>query len=57
MRKVIHTRHVLAINDLSVSTIYIKDKLGLDLGFTAPRWEFLSFGEFKLMLGVCAEAL
>lgn len=56
-RKVIHTRHVLAVKDLSTSAAYFKDKLGFDLDFTAPGWEFLSFGEFKVMLGECPDAL
>ena len=56
-RRVVHTRHVLAVKDLSVSAEYFKAKLGFDLDFTAPGWEFLSFGDFKLMLGECSDAL
>ena len=54
---VIHTRHVLAVKDLAVSAAYFKDKLGFDLDFTAPGWEFLSFGIFKVMLGECSDAM
>ena len=55
-RKVVHTRHVLAVKDLTVSAGYFKGKLGFDLDFTAPGWEFLSFGDFKVMLGECSDA-
>lgn len=56
-RKVIHTRHVLAVKDLAVSAAYFVDKLGFDRDFTAPGWEFLSFGIFKVMLGECSDAM
>lgn len=56
-RKVVHTRHVLAVKDLAVSAAYFKNALGFDLDFTAPGWEFLSFGEFKVMLGECADEM
>lgn len=56
-RKVIRTRHVLAVKDLKVEADYYKDKLGFDLDFTAPGWEFLSFGDFKVMLGECADEM
>ncbi len=56
-RRVIHTRHVLAVKDLSVSAAYYVDRLGFDRDFTAPGWEFLSFGDFKVMLGECSDAL
>ena len=55
-RKVIHTRHVLAVKDLGVETDYYIEKLGFDRDFTVPGWEFLSFGDFKVMLGECADA-
>ncbi|HLA95345.1 MAG TPA: hypothetical protein VK612_06470 [Pyrinomonadaceae bacterium] len=57
IRKVVHTRHVLAVKDLSVSAAYFIDKLGFDLDFTVPGWEFLSFGDFKVMLGECPDAM
>ncbi|HEX2640809.1 MAG TPA: VOC family protein [Pyrinomonadaceae bacterium] len=56
-RKVVHTRHVLAVKDLAVSAEYFVDKLGFDRDFTAPGWEFLSFGIFKVMLGECTDAM
>ena len=54
-RKVVHTRHVLAVKDLKIESEYYLDKLGFVRDFTAPGWEFLSFGEFKVMLGECAD--
>ena len=56
-RKVIRTRHVLAVKDLAIEAAYYKDNLGFDLDFTAPGWEFLSFGNFKVMLGECADEM
>ena len=56
-RKVVRTRHVLAVKDLDVEASYYKDKLGFELDFTAPGWEFLSFGNFKVMLGECADEM
>jgi uncharacterized glyoxalase superfamily protein PhnB len=56
-RRVIHTRHVLAVKDLAVEAAYYLDKLGFTRDFTAPGWEFLSFGDFKLMLGECADEM
>ncbi|MEJ7622643.1 MAG: VOC family protein [Pyrinomonadaceae bacterium] len=55
-RKIVHTRHVLAVKDLAVETDYYINKLGFERDFTAPGWEFLSFGEFKVMLGECSHA-
>jgi uncharacterized glyoxalase superfamily protein PhnB len=56
-RKIVHTRHVLAVKDLKIETAYYLDKLGFDRDFNAPGWEFLSFGEFKVMLGECADEM
>jgi uncharacterized glyoxalase superfamily protein PhnB len=56
-RKIVHTRHVLAVKDLAVEAEYYVDKLGFDRDFTAPGWEFLSFGDFKVMLGECADEM
>src|SRR4051794_26302482 len=56
-RKVVHTRHVLAVKDLKIETDYYIDRLGFDRDFTAPGWEFLSFGMFKVMLGECTDAM
>ena len=56
-RKVVHTRHVLAVKDLKVEAAYYIDKLGFERDFTAPGWEFLSFGIFKVMLGECSDEM
>jgi len=56
-RKVVHTRHVLAVKDLKVAADYFIDKLGFDRDFTSPGWEFLSFGIFKVMLGECSDEM
>ena len=56
-RRVIRTRHVLAVADLAVETGYYLEKLGFERDFSAPGWEFLSFGDFKLMLGECADEM
>lgn len=56
-RHIIHTRHVLAVKDLAVSAGYFIDKLGFDRDFAVPGWEFLSFGDFKVMLGECSDAM
>lgn len=56
-RRVKSTRHVLAVKDLKTETEYYLDKLGFERDFTAPGWEFLSFGDFKVMLGECADEM
>jgi len=56
-RKIVHTRHVLAVKDLKVEAAYYIDKLGFDRDFTAQGWEFLSFGDFKVMLGECSDEM
>ena len=56
-RKIIHTRHVLAVKDLAIETDYYLNKLGFERDFTAPGWEFLSFGDFKVMLGECPDEM
>lgn len=56
-RKVVHTRHVLAVKDLASQSAYFIDKLGFERDFTAPGWEFLSFGMFKVMLGECSDEM
>lgn len=55
-RSVVHTRHVLAVKNLRTSGDYFRERLGFELDFTAPGWEFLSFGAFKVMLGECTDA-
>lgn len=55
--RVVRTRHVLAVKDLAIEAAYYIDKLGFDRDFTAPGWEFLSFGDFKVMLGECSDEM
>lgn len=54
---VIQTRHVLAVKDLSGEADFYVSKLGFDLDFSVPGWEFLSLGSFKVMLGECVDAM
>jgi uncharacterized glyoxalase superfamily protein PhnB len=56
-RRVKQTRHVLAVKDLEIEAAYYVEKLGFDRDFTVPGWEFLSFGDFKVMLGECADEM
>jgi uncharacterized glyoxalase superfamily protein PhnB len=56
-RHIVHTRHVLAVKNLRTEADYYIDKLGFDRDFTAPGWEFLSFGDFKVMLGECSDEM
>jgi uncharacterized glyoxalase superfamily protein PhnB len=48
---------VLAVKDLKIAASYFMDKLGFERDFTAPGWEFLSFGDFKVMLGECTDEM
>ncbi len=48
---------MLAVKDLRVSADYFINKLGFEKDFSALGWEFLSFGDFKVMLGECADAM
>ena len=54
-RAVVRTRHVLAVPDLEKEREYYIDKLGFVEDFPAPGWAFLSFGDFKVMLGECTD--
>ena len=56
-RNVVNQRHVLAVQNLKVETDYYLDKLGFERDFTAPGWEFLSFGDFRVMLGECSDEM
>jgi uncharacterized glyoxalase superfamily protein PhnB len=58
MPRLIHTRSVLAVRDLEVSTRYYMDVLGFrrDFGDGSDGWSFLSRDEFRVMLGHCADA-
>ena len=47
----------MAVKDLAIESDYYMNKLGFDRDFRAPGWEFLSFGDFKVMLGECSDAM
>ncbi len=55
--QVINARTVLAVNDLAISAAYFIDKLGFERDFGVPGWEFLSFGNFQVILGEFPDAL
>src|SRR6185436_11646864 len=54
-RAVVRTRHVLAVPDLKKEKDYYINKLGFVEDFPVPGWAFLSFGDFKVMLGECPD--
>jgi uncharacterized glyoxalase superfamily protein PhnB len=54
---VIHTRHVLSVQDLALSAGYFREQLGFTRDFVVEGWEFLSLGGFKVMLGECRDAV
>ena len=54
-RTVVRTRHVLAVPDLQKEKDYYIDKLGFVEDFPTAGWAFLSFGDFKVMLGECPD--
>jgi len=53
--KVLQSRHVLAVGDLTVSKDYFVSVLGFDVDFSLSGWEFLSLGGLKLMIGECSD--
>jgi uncharacterized glyoxalase superfamily protein PhnB len=58
MTRLLHSRSVLAVRDLEVSTRYYIDVLGFtrDFGDGSDGWSFLSRDEFRVMLGHCSDA-
>jgi uncharacterized glyoxalase superfamily protein PhnB len=58
MPRLVHTRSVLAVRDLAISTRYYMDVLGFkrDFGDGSDGWSFLSRDGFRVMLGECADA-
>ncbi|MBC7815304.1 MAG: VOC family protein [Planctomycetaceae bacterium] len=53
--KVIQTRHVLAVKNLGLSARYYMETLCFKRDFAIDGWEFLSLGDFKVMLGECRD--
>ncbi len=52
---ILHTRHVLAVNDLSRSADHYINVLGFKRDFAVEGWEFLSLDGFRVMLGECPD--
>ena len=44
---------MLGVEDLDASRDYYVNVLGFDLDFSVDGWAFLSFGDFRLMVGHC----
>ena len=56
MARIVHSRCVLAVRDLQVSTNYYVDVLGFRKDpIDAEGWSFLSRDEFSVMLGECKD--
>jgi uncharacterized glyoxalase superfamily protein PhnB len=54
--RIVHSRCVLAVRDLQVSTNYYVDVLGFRKDpIDAEGWSFLSRDEFSVMLGECKD--
>ena len=56
-KQVINARPVLVVNDLAVSAAYFIDKLGFERDFAVPGREFLSFGNFQVILHEFPDAM
>ena len=56
MSRIVDSRCVLAVQDLTLSTRYYIDVLGFKLDFEVPGWSFLSRDNFAVMLGECPDA-
>jgi catechol 2,3-dioxygenase-like lactoylglutathione lyase family enzyme len=56
MAKIVHSRCVLAVRDLEISTRYYVDVLGFQKDpIHAPGWSFLTRDQFRIMLGECVD--
>lgn len=56
MARIVDSRCVLAVRDLSVSTRYYTDVLGFERDpIEAEGWSFLTRDNFKVMLGECPD--
>lgn len=53
--KVLNTRYVLAVKDLSKSVNYYEKYLGFVSWWSGEGWNFLKRGKFKVMLGECPD--
>lgn len=52
---VLSTRHVLAVRDLAGATDFFHTTLGFEHEFSVDGWAFMSFGDFRLLLGECPD--
>ncbi|HXJ78058.1 MAG TPA: VOC family protein [Candidatus Methylomirabilis sp.] len=57
MAELAAVRCVLAVQDLSTSVAFYRDRLGFALEFEVPGWAFLSRDRFQVMLGECPDAM
>ena len=56
MARIVHSRCVLAVRNLRVSTTYYRDVLGFSKDpIDAEGWSFLSRDGFSVMLGECKD--
>ena len=53
MTRVRQTRHVLAVNDTGKTAEHFINALGFKCDFAVEGWQFLSLGDFLVMLGEC----
>ena len=53
--KMIGTRYVLAVQNLSDSAMYYQEQLGFRTVWLGEGWHFLSRGKFMVMLGECPD--
>ncbi|WP_374676471.1 bleomycin resistance protein [Ideonella sp.] len=51
----VHSRCVLAVQDLARSVAFYRDRLGFALEFEGDGWAGLARGTFRLMLGHCPD--
>ena len=56
MARIVHSRCVLAVRDLKISTRYYTDVLGFTKDpIDADGWSFLTRDNFRVMLGECPD--
>lgn len=53
--KIISTRYVLAVQNLSKSAVYYQEQLGFRTVWLGEGWQFLARGKFMVMLGECPD--
>ena len=53
--KIIGSRYVLAVNDLTKSSEFYKNKLGFQTLWEGNGWNFLARDNIKIMLGECPD--